>query len=1010
MENVGFNIRDGLSQESRQFKELVKGFYSIDESSLRDLLDVIKTVCLDHDFPEVLGSVDIDDLARKVEGEADGNMEPAAALYAACAMLLLRVKSRLNDLPDKRIDFYYEKILGEKPQAIQGDSAHVIFPPPAAGTCCSLPAGTRFLAGQDENGDDVEYESVKEVCVNETSVERLFSLAVQDDAPATVTEIPVYDPRAVTDGDDITPYPLFGLTRSNKRSVYGKNARLGIALASPIFMLSEGQRRIKLSFFYDSDSIAGTLLAARNDANLFLKTFSTAFKIYLTTESDWYCVDGYQLESRILDCNFENNCLGLTFILPETVPSIVPYNPEVHLDSFETTHPVVKIEVNPQTSYNPWKHLRLLKLQKVLIDVKVSGLRSFEVMNDIGPLSLANPLQPFGPMPTVGDSFTFASDEFYGKRLTNLDLYGSWRGLPNNQNFSSWYELYPSHPGTEDFKVSLCSFDNGVQNPSANVRPVLSNLFESRGSRITPDFHVSFKDVLASSSKARYRMRLHSPEDAFMHQEYSRVLCDTLMSQALKKTTGMPLPNQPYTPELENLHLSYQARCEISTRRTQIDDNGGKIFFLHPRGFSLRERLNDIGGLFFIGIRCEKIPQRLNLFFHLKRDSDYVVSDDMGEFSWSVLCNENWVSLPAESILYNSTSGFTTSGIVSLCLPKEMTLGSKLMNDNLAWIRLRPTGNWRHCSRVYSVYSNAVEVSRCMKGSPDETLKHIPPRIITELSKSRFSLSEVCQITESFGGKVAEDKSKMRTRVAEFLYHRGRALSPRDYERIVLERFPEVHLVKCFPGLNPDNKDMPTPGYLTIVPVSRFVETKGNSWDPCLGGKILNDIKNYLKEKIPASAKVRVVNPFFERMQVRCVVDFREGYGEGECLQDLNNQINHFISPWFPVGQQKFFGWTLNENELKDFIQNQKYVKFVKELSILRIASEDDCNFFVDHSERADSEILHGLCPWSVATPMAKHFLNVVPEISGSRPISVGYGDLEIGSTFIIRRRGDATE
>lgn len=1012
MENVRINIRDGLSQETRQFKELVQGFYSIDIYSIRDFLALIKKVCLERNFTEILGSVDIGDLARKIDEEADGSVEPGAALYATCAMLLLRVKNRLNSLPDKRIDFYYEKILGEKPLATQGDSAHVVFPKPVAETKCMLPVGTRFLAGLDENGDDVEYESVKEVCVNDASVERLFTLAVRNDAPATVTEIPVYDPKVVSDGDDITPYPLFGLTRSSNRSAYAKNARLGVAFASPILSLKEGCRRIKLTFFYDPGSVVGSLLEPGVNPDKFLKTFSTAFNIYLTTENGWYGVDGYQLESCVLDSRFESDCFCLTFVLSESVPSIVPYNAQIHQDAFDTSYPVVKIEINPQSSYYPWNELRRLKLIKIRADVKVNGLRSFDVMNDIGALSLGNPLQPFGPLPAVGCSFSFASDEFYGKQLTSLDLYGTWRGLPNRQDFSSWYSLYPGRPSTSDFKVSLCCINNGVQSPSANLKPVLRNLFESAESRILSDFHMSFREVLAPShSKAKYRMRLHSPDKAFMHQEYSRVLSDSLMAQALKKVTGLPLPNQPYTPELENLYLDYQACCEISTRRGDDKENDGKIFFLRPWGHSLRERLGNDGGAFYIGISCEKIPQQLNLFFHLKRDSDYVVSDDVGEYSWSILCNDAWMNLPAESVLYNSTFGFTTSGIVALNLPKEMTRGGKLMQGNLAWIRLCPIGEWKHCSRIYSVYANAVEVTRCMNRNSHECLKHVKPRTITELSKSRNGLSEVYQITESFGGKAAESRDRMRTRVAEYLYHRGRALSARDYERIVLEHFPEVHMVKCFPGMDPDHLNTPIPGYVTIVPVSQLIETKGSSWDPCLGGKVLCDIKNFLKEKIPSSANIRVVNPYFERMQVRCVVDFRDGFGEGECLQDLNKQINHFISPWYPVGQQKFFGWTLNENDLKNFIQNQEYVKFVRELSILRIAYESkQQGYYVDHYEQAESGILRGLHPWSVSTPMAKHFLNVVPEIGDSKPISVGYGDLEIGSTFIIRRRGNATK
>ena len=79
-------------------------------------------------------------------------------------------------------------------------------------------------------------------------------------------------------------------------------------------------------------------------------------------------------------------------------------------------------------------------------------------------------------------------------------------------------------------------------------------------------------------------------------------------------------------------------------------------------------------------------------------------------------------------------------------------------------------------------------------------------------------------------------------------------------------------------------------------------------------------------------------------------------------------------------------------------------------LRLLRVVSNDSCNFLVDDTEQSKTDVMRGICPWSVPTPMPKHFLNIVSEIDQSRRISVGYGDLEIGSTFIVRRRGDATK
>lgn len=1004
MENIHFNIREGLSQKNRQFKELVDGFYAVDDSSLKDLLLVIRNVCMENGISEILENIDIDDLAEKVEGEADGNLEPSASIYAICASLLLRVKKRLNTLPDKRIDFYYEKILGEKAHCTEGDFAHVIFPNPSEGLSCDLPYGTKFLAGVDDDGNELEFMSVKNANINDVAVKRILTLAMNDCSTLAFSEIPVYSPKEVLDVKELIPYPLFGLTRSGHRFAGSCNARLGYAFTSPILNLKEGYREVTTTFIFDPESVKDSLLNPQSSADVFLKTFANAFKIYMTTEEGWFEVKGYQIESRVLNPDFAANCFSVSFILPESAPSVVCYNSKIHGDCFECKYPIAKFEINSQTSYNPWKTLRILKLLKIKVNVKVHGLRSLDLVNDIGVLSLLNPIQPFGPMPNIGNTFSIASDEFFGKNLTSLDLFGVWRGIPHISDFSDWYRFYPEIPHTKDFKVSVSSISNAVQKPSAYQKPVLSNLFSTVDSQISKKFQISFKDVLGiSSARTQYKITLCSPENAFMHQEYSRVLCNSLMGQAIKKIASVPLPNNPYTPELENIYVDYTAECDMNTRRNGVDEDSGEIFYLHPWGLSTKSQMLEDGGALFIGISYTEFPKSVNLYFHLKHDSEFVVSDDVGDFSWSVLCGENWVNLPVENILYNSTAGFTASGIVSLILPKDLTRDGKMMPKNLAWIRVRPLGNWRHCSRLFSVYAQAVEVKRCVCENSFKQLDCIKPGTIKELSKSREGLSEVCQIADSFGGKPPENKDKMRTRVAEYLYHRGRALSARDYERMILEEFPEVYMVKCFPGLNPVGKGVLTPGYLTVVPVSPLIEANGNSWDPCLGGTVLSDIKNFLKEKISASANVRVVNPFFEKLQVRCIVDLYDGYGEGESMLDLNDKINQFISPWSSVGQTKFFGWSLDENELKSFILNLEYVKYIKELSVLKIASNDSCNFIVDNVEQEKNGVLQGLCPWSVPTPMAKHFLNIVSEIDDSMHICVGYGNLEIGSTFIVQ-------
>ena len=55
---------------------------------------------------------------------------------------------------------------------------------------------------------------------------------------------------------------------------------------------------------------------------------------------------------------------------------------------------------------------------------------------------------------------------------------------------------------------------------------------------------------------------------------------------------------------------------------------------------------------------------------------------------------------------------------------------------------------------------------------------------------------------EYLSGRPAEDRQSLLTRPSARLRHKQRAASPWDYERLVLEAFPHVFKVKCFPNMD----------------------------------------------------------------------------------------------------------------------------------------------------------------------------------------------------------------
>jgi hypothetical protein len=75
------------------------------------------------------------------------------------------------------------------------------------------------------------------------------------------------------------------------------------------------------------------------------------------------------------------------------------------------------------------------------------------------------------------------------------------------------------------------------------------------------------------------------------------------------------------------------------------------------------------------------------------------------------------------------------------------------------------------------------------------------------ISKLKTAVAEVSKVQQpfaSFDGKHKEIGSEFYTRVSERLRHKGRAITPWDYEHLILERFPSVYKVKCISHTDPN--------------------------------------------------------------------------------------------------------------------------------------------------------------------------------------------------------------
>jgi hypothetical protein len=249
----------------------------------------------------------------------------------------------------------------------------------------------------------------------------------------------------------------------------------------------------------------------------------------------------------------------------------------------------------------------------------------------------------------------------------------------------------------------------------------------------------------------------------------------------------------------------------------------------------------------------------------------------------------------------------------------------------------------------------------------------------------------------------------MRTRVSERLKHKNRALTASDYEMLILEKFPEIYRVKCFSNMvaDPDPEKRIRPGHILIVAVP-YLSPEGHlNQMPMLSGHLINEVKEFVMKLAPQFATIKVKNPVYEQIQVRCTIKLNKGLRGGHYTNLLNQAISDFLSPWKTPGYTAHFGWCVRQHDLESYIQDQEYVDDVTNFSMLRVAPDSDNNFdLLDTAPTSkDPERNRSIAPkypWSIAIPIKRHAIDTTDDFKPRTPTMAGVDELEIGATFIV--------
>jgi len=411
-------------------------------------------------------------------------------------------------------------------------------------------------------------------------------------------------------------------------------------------------------------------------------------------------------------------------------------------------------------------------------------------------------------------------------------------------------------------------------------------------------------------------------------------------------THHIPVPKEPYTPEITSMSIDYRA---------ETGSNQVAFFHLHPFEGTFREHLLGTGadqpellpkfvdeGALYIGVSELRPGSNLHLLFQMA-ESTADPFTEQAEVKWSFLANNNW--LPLENgfeVLSDETNGLIKSGVIKLAIPAAITNNNTILPPELYWIKAAAPERAKAVSEAIAVHAQAARVAFINRDNDLNRLSGpLKSGSIAEAVESFDEISSVNQFYDSFGGRPKEKNITYYTRVSERLRHKGRAVTLFDFERLILENFPQIYKAKCITHTlgrmaGAEEDDHLAPGFVAVAVIPNLQDIQfANRFEPRATVALLKDIEKLIRKKTSPFVRLRVLNPDYEPVNFSGNIGFTEGTDENFFKDKLRRDVQEFLAPWAfdPVAQVAFGGSIFRSTVLK-FVEERPYVDFVTEFAM----------------------------------------------------------------------------
>lgn len=766
---------------------------------------------------------------------------------------------------------------------------------------------------------------------------------------------------------------------------------LGLAVTSPILCLSEGDRTIHLTLSIsckpsDSEMVATKLAAVLGE---------TPPRFRLSAGNDW--IEPASLGNPDIKSSEDGRSIWVIWQLQlgPADPAVTAPAPEAWPSLQLLLMPRQARDAQRGSYQLDYPFLRTLNLARLDLQVSVLGLANLGARNDAGEVEVTRPFEPFGPSPAAGSALNLGHPELAVKRLSSVTVRCRWLGAP--ADLLEHYRLYGAvtQAGTKTIEnhgkpetTTVCPFTASVSLLDRGLEVPLKSdaaLFRGPSSTDSADLVIPVATGLAidpdlnayaggEGVSRQYRLRLELNAPDFQHAAYPAIATAKAIELATAIANNVRVPtsekqtssaknsgaeetdplaptrytvNPPYTPKLKSLQLDYDAALSIDMQEYRIGAAVNRIDHLHPfgqaeiavdperNGYPLFPAYENAGEL-YIGLSGVEAPQSVAVLMQLAEGS---ANPDLqpAAVSWSFLSDNRWERLQNGGIVVDGTGGLIQSGVVQLQLPPA--LPSTLLPGGHYWLRASVAADCDSLCDFVGIHTQAVEASFIDRGdAPAHFANPLPANTIAKPVNTIGEVAAIRQPYTSFGGIPAEPPEVFNLRVSERLRHKQRALSAWDYERLILDRFPQIYRVKCLPAGTAWAADPRELGRVTVIVIPDIRKrSPASPFEPKASAGLIAEIRDYLRSCSPAEAEIQVQNARFIQVKLRFAVRFLPGCDPGFYRTNLNDEINRFLSPWaYGDGSDVVIGGRIYATAIIDFLERRPYVDYVAQLKLFR--------------------------------------------------------------------------